>query len=251
MKIKIHPAYKHKASQIDACIKNFEKSGKMLVDGKRNQIRVFDLDGESIAIKSFKVPHLLNRIVYRYFRKSKAERSYEFADKLIALGIGTPAPIAFAEAEAALYGKSYYACAHIDFDLEFRDLVDNPKYAEDTQILKAFTAFTFMMHERDVYFMDHSAGNTLIKKTENGYQFYLVDLNRMQFKTMDFDARMQNMARLTPKKEMITIMGREYAQLAGYDTQKTVDAMWAATKKFQHGLRRKIRIKKSLGLKKR
>ncbi len=251
MKIKIHPDYKHKASQIEDCIKNFDSKGKLLVDGKRNELRVFDLDGTPITVKSFKIPNLINRVAYRYFRKSKARRSYEYAQRLRSLGIGTPAPIAFAEAEGALYSKSFYVCAHIDFDLEFRDLVDNPLYAKDTEILRAFTAFTFMMHEQGVHFLDHSPGNTLIQKTANGYSFYLVDLNRMAFKRMGFKDRMQNMSRLTPKRKMVKVMAKEYARLAGYDELRTLNALWSATANFQKGFHRKKRIKKRLGISKK
>lgn len=251
MKIKINPAYKIKASEIKASIKNFDAKGKLLVDGKRNQIRLFDLDGETMAVKSFKVPNIINRVAYRYFRKSKAQRSFEYAERLLKLGIGTPAPIAFAEAEGAFYGKSFYACSYVNYDLEFRDLVDNPLYADDTEILKAFTVFTFNMHEKGVHFLDHSPGNTLIKKSGDTYEFYLVDLNRMEFKTMDFDDRIINMARLTPKEEMVNIMAREYARLAGYDEQKTGDALWTATEIFQKGFHRKRRMKERLGLRKK
>jgi hypothetical protein len=43
------------------------------------------------------VPHLINKIVYKKFRKSKARRSYEYATLLLDKGIGTPQPIAFLE----------------------------------------------------------------------------------------------------------------------------------------------------------
>ena len=33
----------------------------------------------------------------------------------------------------------------------------------------------------------------------------------MNFKALDFDARMKNFSRLTPKKEIVEIMAEEYA----------------------------------------
>ena len=66
-------------------------------DGKRNKIKLFDLERTQINIKSFKVPNLINTIAYKYFRKSKARRSFEFANILLENKIGTPQPIAYFE----------------------------------------------------------------------------------------------------------------------------------------------------------
>src|SRR5690606_41915767 len=63
-----------------------------------------------INIKSFKIPNKLNQFVYKYFRKSKARRSFEFATILLQKGIGTPAPVAFMENFNGLgLQKSFYA----------------------------------------------------------------------------------------------------------------------------------------------
>ncbi len=72
-------------------------AGILFGDGQRNKIKLFELEGKTINIKSFKIPHLINKIAYKYFRKSKARRSYEYANRLIENGIGTPQPIAYAE----------------------------------------------------------------------------------------------------------------------------------------------------------
>jgi hypothetical protein len=57
----------------------------------RNVIKLFDLNGQTINIKSFKVPNIVNK-AYKYFRKSKAKRSFEYATILLENGIGTPQP---------------------------------------------------------------------------------------------------------------------------------------------------------------
>ena len=69
------------------------------------------------------------------------------------------------------------------------------------------------MHENNIEFLDHSPGNTLIKLNEGDYQFYLVDLNRMNFKTLSLEERIKNFARLTPNKQMVEVMSEEYARL--------------------------------------
>ena len=52
-------------------IKNFNSTGILFGDGQRNKIKLFELEGKTINIKSFKIPHLINKIAYKYFRKSK------------------------------------------------------------------------------------------------------------------------------------------------------------------------------------
>jgi len=64
---------------------------------KRNTIKIFDLGDEKWNVKSFQVPHLINRFAYKYVRKSKARRSFEHAEILLDKGIKTPKPIAYIE----------------------------------------------------------------------------------------------------------------------------------------------------------
>lgn len=246
--MKIHSNLADKNSQIKLrqLINNFNKQGTLLAGGERNTLKNFDFEGKRISIKSFKVPNAVNKVAYRFFRKSKARRSYEYANLLLEKGVGTPYPIAYAESETFLFTKSYYLCDWLDYDLTYRDLVDNPKYAGDTEILLAFTRFTYELHEKGILFLDHSPGNTLIKKDGDSYTFYLVDLNRMEFKAMDYDTRIANFSRLTPKKSMVSLMAKEYARLGGYNEQKTIEDMWKATSDFQEKFKRKKRLKKKL-----
>lgn len=67
------------------------------------------LDDLQINVKSFKRPHILNRFIYAWFRKSMAERSYGNALRLLGMGIGTPAPIAYLVYKNAKgVNRSYY-----------------------------------------------------------------------------------------------------------------------------------------------
>jgi hypothetical protein len=97
-----------------------------------------------------------------------------------------------------------------------------------------------------VLFLDHSPGNTLIKKVENSYKFYLVDLNRMQFKALDFETRIKNFERLTIHKSMVRTMSDEYAKCSGEDFDKVFDLMWSSTQNFQEKYQRKRQFKKKL-----
>ena len=230
-------------------ISNFNNKGLLFGDGKRNVIKLFDLEAQKINIKSFKVPNLINKIVYKYFRKSKARRSFEYANILLENNIGTPQPIAYFENTTFLGLKdSYYISEHLECDLTFRELVQIPDFPENEIILRQFTRFSYDLHQKGIEFLDHSPGNTLIKKGNNGnYEFFLVDLNRMLFhKSMSFETRMKNLCRLTHKKEMVAIMSNEYAIISGESEQLINDTLWKMTADFQYKFYRKKRLKKKL-----
>lgn len=249
MKYILSPLFNLSDKQIYFLITQFETSGTLFGNGDRNTIKLFDLNGQSINIKSFKIPNLINKIAYRYFRKSKARRSFEYATTLLEKGIGTPQPIAYLENYNWLgLTSSFYVSEHLVTELTFRELVEIPEYPENEIILRQFTKFCFDLHEKGIEFLDHSPGNTLIKKVgDQKYAFYLVDLNRMNFHTtMDFDMRMKNLSRLTPKKEMIAIMSEEYAKFYPQSKEIVFEKMWFFTQDFQQKFAKKKRLKKRL-----
>ena len=234
---------------LNYCIDKFNTDGLLFGNGKRNKIKIFDVEGKKINVKHFKLPNLINKIVYKYFRKSKAKRSFEYANRLLQIGIGTPKPIAYLEEYDNIgLAKSYYVSEHLYYDLTFRELVEFPEFPDAENILRQFTRFSFEMHQQGIEFLDHSPGNTLIKNEGNGnYTFYLVDLNRMKFHDkIDFHTRMKNLSRLTPKKEMVAIMSNEYAKLSGEDEKAVFETMWKFTEDFQYRFHRKKRLKKKL-----
>lgn len=211
----IHPESPLGEKDFSEIIENFLIEGKTIDDRGRNLIKSFSREGFVVNGKSFKVPHLINRIAYKYFRASKAKRSYDHACFLISHGIGTPKPLAYFEFFNA-YGiqKSFYFSEQVEYDLTFRELRSDTDYPDRENIIRQFTRFTFSLHEHGILFKDHSAGNTLIVKNKDQYSFYLIDLNRMDFRTLSLDDRMKNFSKLTEDKELLRIMSDEYARLA-------------------------------------
>ena len=247
MKAKFSERYNLLQADVKKCIDSFENTGELVYGGDRNSIKTFDIGKLKLNVKSFKVPNIINQVVYKFFRKSKAQRSFEYANKLTELGIGTPLPIAYYEFETSLlFKRSYYVSEHLKYDLTYRELTRNLDYPDHEKILRAFTRFTFKLHEKGINFLDHSPGNTLIVKTDEDYRFYLVDLNRMEFKAMDFDTRIKNFSRLTTHESIVKIMSDEYAKHSGDDYDKIYSRMWNLTQKFQERFYRKIRLKKKL-----
>ncbi|MFV8224614.1 lipopolysaccharide kinase InaA family protein [Christiangramia aquimixticola] len=246
MQVHFAKDYESKSSEILPVLESFHSGGETIKDS-RNKLKIFKLNGRDFNVKAFRVPNLVNKVVYRFFRKSKAQRSFEYASILKTKGIGTPDPVAYAEEPQGLtFGRSFYVSEHLAYDLTFRELVTEPEYPDHENILRAFTRFTYKLHQNQVQFLDHSPGNTLIIRNGDAYDFYLVDLNRMNFKELTFEERMLNFSRLTPKKEMIEVMADEYSKLIDKSKTEVFEKMWFYTNQFQEKFHRKKRLKKKL-----
>lgn len=244
---RIKNEYQPFKEQLDFFVENFNTEGTLFGNQKRNSLRLFQLNEDTLNIKSFRVPNIVNQIAYRFFRKSKAQRSFEYALQLQDLGIGTPEPIAYYEYKNLLtFKNSYYISRQLDCDLTYRVLIKDFDYPNREDILRAFTRFTFELHENNINFLDHSPGNTLIVKNENDYNFYLVDLNRMKFETMDLNKRLKNFAKLTKHKRMVEVMSDEYAKCLGKNKEEVFNTMWRYTKAFHIRHERRRNLKKTV-----
>ena len=239
----VHPHYSQLENELQKALQNFSKNDEYVTQGQRNVIKKVAIDGVTFNIKKFKTPNTFQSVVYRFLRKNKAMRSFEYAKRLIESGINTPFPVAYSESFSAGLTDSYYISQHLDYDFDFRELIHNPKFENRDEILKQFTRFTFKLHENNVNFLDHSPGNTLIVVNKNDnpqYEFYLIDLNRMWFEPMNFDKRMHNFRRLWLSKKMIQVMSKEYAELYG----KPYEEVHALMSKYSRQFQKKINSKK-------
>ncbi len=247
MKYKIAPQFLGKKKQLDNIIFNFNNKGEPFGNQDRNTLKLFKLKNKIVNVKSFKVPNFINQIAYKFFRKSKARRSFEYALKLQSMGLGTPQPIAYYEFTTPfLFKKSYYISEQLKHELTYRALTQDLNFPNHEVILRAFTRFTYELHEKGVCFLDHSPGNTLIKKVDDAYTFYLVDLNRMHFKALDFKTRIKNFAKLTIHKSMVEIMSDEYAKCTGKEYKMIFNLMWKYTQEFQNKFWQKRKLKNKL-----
>ena len=88
MKFEIFTTFNTFKVEILNAIINFNCSGILFADGQRNKIKLFKIEDQTINIKSFKTPNFFNQIVYKYFRDSKAKRSFKYAKILKDKNIG-------------------------------------------------------------------------------------------------------------------------------------------------------------------
>ena len=249
MKKIFHPDYEYLESHFDSLLTQFKTSGELIGSEKRNIIKVFKHNNFSINIKSFKIPNVINAVVYGYIRKSKARRSFEYARILQSNGIGTPQPFAFFENKTLLGLKeSYYFSEHQDVDCEFRKIIFDPGYPNREEIIKQLARFFYIVHNFGIEFIDNTAGNTLVKKKDNeNYAFYLVDLNRMRFhKNFSIVQRASNLAKLTNDVFVNNIISEEYSKLLHIPKDTFYNLLQSESNRFLNNFNRRKNLKKKL-----
>ncbi len=249
MPIILHPKYKEQEKAILQLVEAFFNEGDLIVKGSRNTIKSNVLGKEKVNIKYFKKPGTLKSVIYSFFRSTKAKRSFDYANYLLEHGIPTPFPMAYIEDRngLGLLGDSYYVSEQIDYDFTIRELIHDPLFPERNIILEQFTEFTFKMHEAKVNFLDHSPGNTLVIKKEQGkYDFYLIDLNRMQFEDLSIEARMDNFKKMWLSRTMVKVIAKKYAELSGQPEEKLLSILLEKTIQFKRKITKKKWLKRQI-----
>ena len=222
MKLVVLPEYDRMTDWIKEIPSFFSVRGETIFKS-RNELRVFDTDFGKVVVKSFRVPHIINRFAYSFLRFSKARRSYAYSLEILKRGFQTPQPIAYIELfKAGLLSESYYISAYSDYFL-MRDFSFIKEVTEeDVEILKAFACLTARLHGEGIYHTDFSNGNILYKKEGEDVLFDLIDVNRIQFGKVTEKMAYKAFHRLDLSIEMLEIVAKEYALQRRMDVEKSI-----------------------------
>ena len=168
-----------------------------VIHAGRNLIFRHRVGAGEVALKRFPVSGG-RRLVYR-LRTSKAVRAFDHASRLLALGIGTPRPLAAAEVRrgGALLA-SFYCSEFVPTFREARSLkvAGAPDRAE---LLGLLGEFVGRLHESGVLHRDLTSGNVLLVPDPGkpgAVAFQLVDINRVRFGRVSVRAGLANLAQL-------------------------------------------------------
>ena len=219
---------------------DFDKEGTVIFNG-RNTIKVFNAGGREIVVKRFQRPDFIKKIIYTFFRKSKAYRSFYNATELIRRGISTPAPIEYSETKRfGLIDFCYYVCERND-DPPVEDLIDRDDW--NHELAAALAAFSAKLHCKGILHKDFNDTNI---RYDKDFNFSLIDLNRMTFypegTEIPINICLDNLTRFTGRMDLFEYVIRQYASCRNLDVEKTTQA--ALKIKRRHD--RNWRIRKSI-----
>lgn len=191
-------------------IKSFFASNTQSIHKARNELKIISHDDIDTVVKSFKIPNIINKIAYTFFRDSKAKKSYEYSLKI---GDFTPNPISYIEFyNNFLIQESYFISERFNYDFTIREPLLDDNFENKTEILKAFARFSLQLHNNGIFHNDYSPGNILIKKDGDTFIFKIVDINRMKFFNLSQQDRAKNFSKLWARDDELEIIANEYAK---------------------------------------
>lgn len=219
MKIVINSQFYHLKDFIDQINNIFLRMGRSIYQG-RNEIKVFECNGLQLNVKKYKVPNWFNRIVYSFFRATKAKRAYEYARILLAKGIETPVPVAYIEEKKrGLFSTGYYISLQCPYTHTLRDITLLSE-SEAREVLAAFARFTARLHDNQILHLDYSPGNILFERIGKELHFSLIDLNRMRFGYVDETGGCRNLVRLWLSEGAYRFIGETYAVARNFNSER-------------------------------
>jgi len=219
----------------------FSKANTSIWD-RRNKIKIISFHKEEVTIKSFKIPHFMNKIVYTFLRDSKAKRSYDNSMEILEF---VPKPIGYAEYKNfGLLYDSYFVCEKYAYDFTIREVLIENNFEDRDNIFKEFATFTHALHLKGVVHLDYSPGNILIKKmSDDTYEFKIIDVNRMKFKILTEKEQLENFSKLWAKDDDLKIIIKSYVPFIDMDEAKAISLALNASQKHKDKKNLKKRLK--------
>ena len=251
MKYNISPKYSSLKEAILDIKKNFSSTGESIKSG-RNHLKIIDLDNKKFVVKSFKKPTAIKSYTYGNIYPSKAKRSFDYANILLSKGIHTPEPVAYIDYYKGLqFQESFYISEYYPYDYDlsvlFRERGDNKIPFNDSEVLwTAFMKFTLELHNLEINHLDYTRRNVLITKQGSEYSFSIVELNRIDFKSLSLRDRMKSLSRITSDSDLVKMIAKHYSNSSNYDYDKCLHLLQYFVREHQKYWDTKRQLKRML-----
>ena len=251
MKYNINPKYSSLKEAILDIKKNYRSMGESIKSG-RNHLKIIDLDDKKFVVKSFQKPTAIKSYTYGNIFSSKAKRSYDYANILLSKGFHTPEPVAYIEHYNGLqFQESFYISEYYPYDYDlsvlFTERGDNKTPFKDSKALwTAFIKFTLELDHKGIDHLDYTRRNVLIAQQGSEYSFSIVDLNRIDFKSLSLRDRMKSLSRITSDSDLVKMIAKYYSESSDYDYDKCLHLLQYFVRGNQKYWDRKKQLKRML-----
>jgi len=136
---------------------------------KENSSRKLFIYDKEFYVKAYKT---------RNFFKKPWLKEWMLINKIRQFGIPTVIPVAVREGYLITKKMEGVKSLH-DFFLENKQTI---KFEDKNNFIKSFAGFIKTLHLRGVFHEDLHAGNILVQKEKDQYEFYIIDLHRAKIK---------------------------------------------------------------------
>lgn len=175
--------------------------------------------GQKYVVKGFKKPNIVQRIAYTWFTPGKARRAFDYAAIMRQRGISTPREVAYIEVyEHGLLSHSYFVSEYCPWP-SLASLWLPIKPYDDNQ-LETVARMMADMHKAGVLHGDTNIGNFLYSAPSS---ITTVDVNRTRFLDHEPTRKecLDNMVKLTHRREVIYKITEHYADIRGWDKRES------------------------------
>ena len=224
MKYVVSEAYRQYADFIDRIPQLFAQGEGTVIYRQRNEVRRMEYQGKTFIVKCYKKVNPIQQVVYTFFRKTKAERAFLYAQKFRERGIETPHEIAFIETSAyGLFNVGYFISEECSWRSSALDLREVEVF--DRRLGRAVMEHIVLMHSRGILHGDLNLTNFLYQqRKDNGYDFKMIDTNRSHFiNGMPSDEQcLKNLVRITHRRDLYEFLIGQYAEIRKWNVEETI-----------------------------
>ncbi len=219
----------------------------------RNVLKRFDSDlfnglDDAVVVKSFKIPNPVSRLIYSFFRPSKAKRSFRNSVELVKAGFSVPSPLAYIEFfNAGLLRESFYFSREFSYGCTLHEVYRKQMF-EREDVLPLVVKEAYKMHQSGFLHRDFSHGNVLVSKKADLYTFAFVDLNRLYKGKVSFEFGLKSLVRLATDERSTEILAEHYALCAGRSKEEALKVLNVHLYAHKRQKALKQKIKKALGI---
>lgn len=247
MSTTVHPDYAYMKQFIEQIPVFFNKTGHLLHDG-RNKVKLFEVNNEPWVVKKYKLPNFFQRIIYTFFKKSKAERAYLYAGVFRERGFNTPHEIAFIQINhCGLLKDSYFVST---FTSDFPLLTVLKQRPIKIQLVNELAGFLVSLHLKGVMHGDLNLTNIFFRQENESYKFSLIDINRSQFlESPSTKECIDDLKHLTHDKELLQSIVYQYATIRNWSKEECVKQVMKQLLRLEKQRQRKYQIRKILHIK--